>query len=357
MPRAYEQDGVWIKVCCRCHEIKPIEEYGVDRDKPDGHNKQCKVCVREVYRERYVPATKKGPRYPIHEKDGKMVKECSACHEIKSLDTFYQTKATLDSKTVPCKACTDKAQALRYETPEALATRRAYAARNKERIRLKANEDAARRRLEHANDPVWIEHQREVKKRSAAKHMARICERQKTKRASDPGVLMLHSQRVAIRHMLRGNIKSGSSIEMLGCTPDEFVRYIETQFTEGMSWQTYGRGADRWQIDHILCGEVFDLSRPSHQRMCFHYTNLRPLWCSENAAKRDRLDDGRLAHDLTLDEKRAYLISKGFGYLFTSDPTPSACSAVSSQTTPASSEQTAAQPSSAPLVPDQHHTC
>jgi len=50
-----------------------------------------------------------------------------------------------------------------------------------------------------------------------------------------------------------------------------------------MSWLNYGIGG--WEIDHIKPCCHFDLSKPEEQEKCFHYSNLRPLWATENRSK------------------------------------------------------------------------
>jgi hypothetical protein len=54
-----------------------------------------------------------------------------------------------------------------------------------------------------------------------------------------------------------------------------------------MNWDNYGFYG--WHIDHIRPCASFDLSKPSEQRKCFNYTNLQPLWATENWGKRDSL--------------------------------------------------------------------
>jgi hypothetical protein len=50
-----------------------------------------------------------------------------------------------------------------------------------------------------------------------------------------------------------------------------------------MSWATYGfRG---WHIDHIRPCAAFNLSDPEQQKVCFHFSNLQPLWAPENLSK------------------------------------------------------------------------
>lgn len=50
-----------------------------------------------------------------------------------------------------------------------------------------------------------------------------------------------------------------------------------------MSWDNYGMYG--WHIDHIKPCSSFDLSNPAEQKICFHYTNLQPLWAKENLSK------------------------------------------------------------------------
>ena len=78
-------------------------------------------------------------------------------------------------------------------------------------------------------------------------------------------------------------VKFTSSLKLLGCSVDDFKKYIEVQFQPGMSWATHG--LKTWHLDHIRPCASFDLTDPEQQRKCFHFTNLRPLWASENLSK------------------------------------------------------------------------
>ena len=84
-----------------------------------------------------------------------------------------------------------------------------------------------------------------------------------------------------IRKVIESGVKRGSSLELLGCTTEQFKVHIENQFELGMSWDNQGD----WHLDHIKPCAAFDLTKPANQRACFHYTNYRPLWKSDNAAK------------------------------------------------------------------------
>lgn len=84
--------------------------------------------------------------------------------------------------------------------------------------------------------------------------------------------------------------KSGKTMELIGCTVPELKIHLERQFTVGMTWETYGHGIGRWNVDHRLPCASFDLTDPEQQRRCFHFSNLQPMWHHENVAKGDRVE-------------------------------------------------------------------
>ena len=88
--------------------------------------------------------------------------------------------------------------------------------------------------------------------------------------------------------VLKGTSKSENTIKLLGCSIDKFIMYLEAQFwkDERIDWITYGpRG---WHLDHIRPCASFDLTDPEQQKICFHYTNMQPLWWEDNIAKADK---------------------------------------------------------------------
>ena len=86
---------------------------------------------------------------------------------------------------------------------------------------------------------------------------------------------------------MKGAKKSKKTMELLGCDIEFFKKHMENLFEEGMTWQNYGRGG--WHVDHIMPCSSFDLSMPEQQKLCFHYTNLQPLWQTDNLTKRNKL--------------------------------------------------------------------
>jgi len=59
---------------------------------------------------------------------------------------------------------------------------------------------------------------------------------------------------------LKRKTKCDSTIELLGCTIEEFWVHLEEQFTEGMTRENHGRTG--WHMDHIRPCVSFDLTDP-----------------------------------------------------------------------------------------------
>ncbi len=88
--------------------------------------------------------------------------------------------------------------------------------------------------------------------------------------------------RVRLRTAVKRRQKAGSAVRDLGCSIQQFREYIEAQFTSNMSWENHGK---LWQIDHIRCLGLFDLTnREQFQRAC-HFSNFQPLLKSDHKLK------------------------------------------------------------------------
>lgn len=71
--------------------------------------------------------------------------------------------------------------------------------------------------------------------------------------------------------------------DSLGCTLAEFRAHMEKQFKPGMMWENHGRSG--WHIDHIIPLKSFDLTNRKEYLKACHYSNLQPLWASDNIKK------------------------------------------------------------------------
>jgi hypothetical protein len=83
---------------------------------------------------------------------------------------------------------------------------------------------------------------------------------------------------------LKNNSKAKSTIELLGCTIYDFKIYLKNKFLDKMTFENYGE----WHIDHIIPCSLFDLKINEAQFKCFHYSNMQPMWGTENIMKQNK---------------------------------------------------------------------
>jgi hypothetical protein len=177
-----------------------------------------------------------------------------------------------------------------------------YVARNKESVR------AAQRkwRIEHPEETAAIakrfreSHPEKVRSEKAEYFQANkkaIIRKQIARYASDPRfrIEMLLRGRINVVIRRQKTIKAGRTMELIGCTLEHLRSHIESQFTEGMSWDAFNRG--EIHLDHRRPCRSYDLTDPVQQRECFHFSNLQPLWAVDNMKKSDQLPDGSRARD------------------------------------------------------------
>lgn len=106
-------------------------------------------------------------------------------------------------------------------------------------------------------------------------------------RKNNPNIKLSHNIRGRIRQFLksRNMLKNNKTFLIIGCTQDELKKYIELQFSEGMSWENYGYYG--WHIDHKI---PLDSGKTEEEiyKLC-HYTNLQPMWWNDNLRKSNKV--------------------------------------------------------------------
>lgn len=112
----------------------------------------------------------------------------------------------------------------------------------------------------------------------------KISEYTKKREEVDINFKLARRLRHRINIALKGKNKSISTLELLGCSVEDFKIHISSKFTSGMSWDNYGE----WHIDHIKPLASFDLSNIDELKLASHYTNMQPLWAIDNILKRDK---------------------------------------------------------------------
>lgn len=138
---------------------------------------------------------------------------------------------------------------------------------------------------------VWADNNREYlrqkQRESYQKHREKVIRRNyiyaRKRKETDKGYKLSIILRQRLNKALRGNYKVGSAVKDLGCSVEEFRIYLESKFQNGMTWENYGRTG--WHIDHIVPLSSFNLENESEFKQATHYTNMQPLWATENIKK------------------------------------------------------------------------
>lgn len=182
-------------------------------------------------------------------------KICKKCKEVKDISHYSKkNKGSKDGFQFDCKECQNKRNKESYY-------------RNKENV---------------------LKRQREYNKNNKERIKQRVNIYQKQKRQKDISFKIAFNYRIRIRNAIKGiAAKSDTTINLLGCSVEEFKIYLESKFSKNMNWDNYGYYG--WHIDHIKPCSSFDLSDPVEQQKCFHYSNLQPLWAKDNLIKSNKI--------------------------------------------------------------------
>ena len=177
---------------------------------------------------------------------------------------------------------------------------RAWKAANPDRVQAAQKKHKAKRRME---DPegLRIEQARyqagyrernskkisEYKAKWAKENSERVSDRKarwhKDRLKSNPEYALARKLRVRLAHAFNSQAlrKSNDTLSLTGCSIPELIAHLSARFTEGMTLENYGK----WVIDHIVPVGAFNLHDPLHRVICFHYSNLQPLWRADNLRK------------------------------------------------------------------------
>lgn len=185
-----------------------------------------------------------------------------------------RTLLTLEEKTENKR----KSDAVYYAANRARASvyRKKHYQANKEKIQAQLKTYA------EAHKETIKRYQAEYRKQNRKKLSAYT----KNRRKKDPVFKLLGDCRNRLNLALKGRVKCKSTLSLLGCSIEFLKEHLEKQFQPGMTWEN--RGAV-WHVDHILPCAEFHLQHSEEQEICFHWTNLQPLFVTDNLSKSDKI--------------------------------------------------------------------
>lgn len=206
-------------------------------------------------------------------------KVCCKCHSKKPINEFNKCKTGVYGYHNHCRECQ------RITKANWLIKNAEWAKQYSKLPEVKLRINKLNKQKYHSN-PIWrdkhLQKNRIRRRNEPAKIKARI---QRNNWYQIPHNRIAQTLRGRIRAALKGIPKLISTEEITGCSYEQLKTYIESLWLPDMTWNNYGQ----WEIDHIKPCASFDLSRPDEQKICFHYTNLQPLWAIDNRSKGSKL--------------------------------------------------------------------
>src|SRR6266436_1563626 len=197
---------------------------------------------------------------------------CTVCNLEKEIEQFsLRTHRPSKPHHSACKKCiAAKIRRWRKEHPDHKPSQRTVAKRREWAIAHKKHLAQLGR--------IW-----HVRNRNRINENRR--KRLKIRRMTDPAFRALINLQSSFHKRMRNRKVKTTEDRLLGCSLKSFRIYLESLFEPGMTWENYGKGDGKWQVDHIMPCAIFDLSKPEHQKRCWHFSNLQPMWQHDNARK------------------------------------------------------------------------
>jgi hypothetical protein len=238
-----------MKTCRACGLDYPLEDFYPSKVNKDGRVSYCKTCSQEKSRSHGKS------RHFLPSEEG--VKTCRICHRELPIASFHVAHHLVDGRATACKTCVN----------------------NKAKKRDKTTSHAAMKKWRDTHKHELLKYQRKWKTKNAEK----VREDANNRYATDFNHRIAAVLRVRIHDVLKGKTKHEGTKSLLGCSIAELRNKLQSKFQPGMNWENHGQNG--WHIDHILPCSSFDLTTIEEQRKCFHFSNLQPLWATDNRRK------------------------------------------------------------------------
>jgi hypothetical protein len=272
------------KACRNCDTLKPISLFVAKKSGRDGHSNLCRDCHKVRMAEYYLAnrhvaierSKKKHQAIRLNFKEEEFVRtnsRCGNCEKTLPPEDFWVNRSSVTGCHATCKKCSYKQSRIKYvaQREKRLIKAKEYAVKNATRISELRRKNYAKLKADPVRWGRFID--------KAARYMA-------NRLRSNVSFRLLSAARNRLWYVLKGTAKSGRTVELLGCTPEELKAHIEKQFKPGWTWADWG---PVFEIDHIIPCSKFDMRDPEQQKRCFHYTNLQPLLKEVNRSKWNKI--------------------------------------------------------------------
>jgi len=203
------------------------------------------------------------------------IKLCSKCNIEKDFSNYHSHKKNKDGLSHICKPCSTQVN-------------KEWREKNKERWKEGYKQYASQDHIKEKQSKYLKIYQTEWKLKNPSYHNNWI----KNQKQINPLKKLSHHISTNINNYIKQftENKNSSTLTIIGVESwDVFKQHIENQFVEGMNWSNYGKGKNNstWHIDHII--PISSATTEEEVYKLNHYTNLRPMWCSDNIRKSNKL--------------------------------------------------------------------
>jgi transposase-like protein len=134
---------------------------------------------------------------------------------------------------------------------------------------------------------------RDKKARDGARSQCKICKRNYNRQyypkkyRDDVQHRTSERMRQRLNKMIRQGDRSSRTAEIIGTSHQDFLEWIEFQFTESMNWENYGTV---WCFEHCYPLSAFNLTNEEELKKAMHWVNIRPFCKIKNNEKKASID-------------------------------------------------------------------
>lgn len=223
-------------------------------------------------------------------------KKCSKCGIEKDISEFYERKTGSGTYKTQCKFC-EKQASFEYRLKNLDRIKKyqeIYRKNNRNKLLIIHRKYAQKHKKERSlyRKKYYIENTSKIKE-YYQRNKSRINLYLKSKRQNDATFRMRENISKQIQYSLINGKGGESCLKYLPFTIHELKSHIESLWTEGMSWDNYGRWKKDgkwifgWEIDHIIPQNLFAYSSMDSEefKKCWALSNLRPLWHIDNISR------------------------------------------------------------------------
>jgi len=259
------------KTCSKCKKTKSVNEFYKYKEHKDGLRYYCKKCDKEQCKKYYKNNSDKikmGRNKYYKNNPGKIVASSKLYYEknkkkIKKATREYYENNKEKAKEYNKEYYTDNVRKIKETT-------RKYRKNNKEKIR---------------------KYQKEYRKNNKEKIRKAHNKWESYKMEKDPIFRLNKNIHRGINLSLKNKKRGKPWEKLVGYTITDLLLHLESQFQEGMTWENYGIGEGKWNIDHCIPISVFNITSVKCKgfKACWALNNLRPMWAVENIKKNNKI--------------------------------------------------------------------